>query len=103
MNLEEYSQLDGVALAELVRRGKALPSELAELALAAIDKLNPSLNAVIETYPERVGMQTKDGDSCAPLAGVPMLLKDTGATDKARPRPAARVSGVVISQPRIPT
>ncbi len=82
MNLEEYSQLDGVALAELVRRGEALPSELAKLALAAIEKLNPSLNAVIETYPERAGMQFSDVDASAPLAGVPMLLKDTGATDK---------------------
>ena len=84
MNLAEYSQLDGVALAELVRQREALPSELAELALAAIETLNPSLNAVIETYPERVEMQFSDGGSSAALAGVPMLLKDTGATDKGK-------------------
>ncbi|MDB2351925.1 amidase [Luminiphilus sp.] len=84
MNLAEYSQLDGVALAELVRQREALPSELAELALAAMQTLNPSLNAVIETYPERVEMQFSDGGSSAALAGVPMLLKDTGATDKGK-------------------
>ena len=57
MNLLEYSRLDGLALNELVHKGQVLPGELAELALRAIEQLNPRLNAVIESYPERAKTQ----------------------------------------------
>ena len=75
MRLDEYAGLDGVGLAELLGRGEVRPRELAELALAAIEKLNPKLKAVIETYPEV--LDGLDGRTLPlPYAGVPSLHKD---------------------------
>jgi len=54
MNLEKYFQHDGLGLAELVRREKITAKELADVFLAAVEKFNPKINAVIETYTERV-------------------------------------------------
>jgi amidase len=72
MTPEEYSRYDAVALSELVRRGDVTPSELAQTALAAIAAVNPRINAVVETFPERAASATAAG----PLGGVPFLRKD---------------------------
>ncbi|MGI9287752.1 MAG: amidase [Pseudomonadales bacterium] len=81
MKLTEYAQYDGLGLAQLVRHGEISAQELAACATQAIVLLNPKLNAVIETYGERI----MDADNCItpdmPFAGVPFLLKDTGATE----------------------
>ena len=50
MNLAEYGSYDAVGLAELVRKKQVSPTELAKTALAAIDKVNPKLNAVAEFF-----------------------------------------------------
>jgi amidase len=84
MKLSEYSRLDATELAELVHQGDILPGELATLALAAIEQLNPALNAVIECYAERAYTTGLNQQTTAPLAGVPMLLKDTGAAEKGK-------------------
>ncbi|HJP52234.1 MAG TPA: hypothetical protein QF611_14485 [Pseudomonadales bacterium] len=47
MKLSEYASYDGLGLAELVRQGDITPRELADLALAAIEQLNPKINAVV--------------------------------------------------------
>lgn len=83
MKLAEYSKFDGVALAKLVRCGDITPKELAKLSLSAIAQLNPKLNAVLETYPERA-LGNINEDLHLPLAGVPMLLKDTGTADQGK-------------------
>ena len=54
MHLAEYSQYDGLGLAELVRKKEVTCKELGELLLDGVEKVNPQINAVIETYPERV-------------------------------------------------
>jgi len=54
MKLEEYAGYDGLGLAELVARREVTPRELAAQALAGIEKVNPRLNAIIETFPERL-------------------------------------------------
>ncbi len=72
MTLDEYSRYDAVGLSELVRRREVSPSELAQTALAAIEAVNPKINAVVETFPERVASATGLG----PLGGVPFVRKD---------------------------
>jgi amidase len=74
MNLAEYASYDGLGLAELVRRKEIAPRELCHLALQAIEKLNPQLNAVIETFPERAGSAMPN--TPGPFLGVPFLVKD---------------------------
>jgi len=73
MNLTEYASHDALGLADLVRRKEVTPRELCHLALQAIEKLNPHLNAVIETFPERADTALA---SAGPFAGVPFLVKD---------------------------
>ncbi len=72
MTLDEYSRNDALGLAELVRRGEVSTTELAQTALAAIAAVNPKINAVVETFPERAAGATASG----PLGGVPFLRKD---------------------------
>ncbi len=99
MKLDSYTTLDATALAELVRRGEATPAALAEAALAAVEAVNGTLHAVVETYPERAAGAAPPGGAApagarsagappagAPFAGVPFLLKDFGAAEAGRPQ-----------------
>jgi amidase len=61
LKLEEYVRYDAVGLAELVRWGELSARELAETALAAIAAVNPRINAVVETFPERVAPAKAQG------------------------------------------
>jgi amidase len=72
MTLDEYSSYDAVGLSELVRRRDVSPRELAQTALSAIAAVNPTINAVVETFPERAASPQGSG----PLGGVPFLRKD---------------------------
>ena len=75
MDLHEYATFDAVGLAELIDTKQVAPRELAECALAATDKLNPDLTAVVQIYDERIaGMD--DSVPAGPFAGVPTMVKD---------------------------
>src|SRR5512136_1020062 len=84
MNLNEYSSCDGIALGELVRKRELLPSELASLFLKAVEKVNPSINAVIEVYSDRIKNIDDHAISTGPFPGVPFLMKDIGAGESGR-------------------
>lgn len=78
MKLEEYASYDALGLADLVRRKAVQPAELRDLAMRAIELLNPTLNAIVGTTPhEAEASLTRVADS-APFAGVPFLIKDLG-------------------------
>jgi amidase len=67
--------------AELVRSGELPARELVEASLAAIDRLNDELNAVVTRCDERALAEAdavQAGDE-RPLAGVPLLVKDLAA------------------------
>jgi amidase len=72
----EYAAHDALGLAALVAGGQVSAKELALAAAAAIDAVNPSINAVVETYPDRIeGLDERTlGDG--PFRGVPFLIKD---------------------------
>src|SRR4051795_13187857 len=72
---DDLSQLDATAQAALVRDGEAKPVELVEAAIARIEKLNPTLNAVVTPIFER-GLDEARSGPTGPFAGVPYLLKD---------------------------
>lgn len=81
MKLDEYARYDGLGLADLVRRGEISSSELAEVALSAIAKVNSKVNAVIETYDDFNKNLAPDNKNNASFHGVPFLLKDIGSHD----------------------
>ena len=78
MDVRDLWRLDATAQAELVQAREVTPLELADAAIARIEKLNPLINAVITPLFDRAREQAADPPwpSDAPFAGVPMLVKD---------------------------
>ena len=74
--LTEYAAYDALGLAALVASGQVSPRELALTAAAAIAAVNPSLNAVVETYPDRIEGLDERTLGPGPFRGVPFLIKD---------------------------
>jgi amidase len=75
------------ALAEAIRRRELSSRELLEHYLARVERLNPTLNAVVTLDVDRARRAADDADSAlargdviGPLHGVPMTIKDTYET-----------------------
>ncbi len=78
--LPGYEGWDPPGVAARIRTGDVGAREVAEAAIARIERRNPSLNAVIHETFER-GLASIDGGvGDGPFAGVPFLLKDLGQT-----------------------
>jgi amidase len=75
----EYSSFDSMGLADLVRRREVKPIELVDAAIERIERLNPTLNAVITPLFEQARMAAAGDLPQGPFTGVPYLLKDIGA------------------------
>ncbi len=73
---DQFSHLDAVGQAELVRRGEVQPIELVDAAIRRIERLNPLLNAVITPLFDKARAQVTAGLPDGPFRGVPFLLKD---------------------------
>jgi amidase len=76
MHLKDYASYDGLGLARLVARKEVSPKELAKTALAALEKINPEVNCVVETYADRIGGLRGSTLGDGPFRGVPFLMKD---------------------------
>jgi amidase len=77
--------MDATDQAALVRRGEATARELVEAAIARVEALNPTLNAVIHTRFDRA-LDEADGISVdGPFAGVPFLVKDAVCHEAGEP------------------
>ncbi len=75
-NLDEIAFLDATAQAELIRNKETTPTELVEAAIERIERLNPSLNAVITPMYEQARATAAGPIPVGPFAGVPFLMKD---------------------------
>ncbi|MBA2543251.1 MAG: amidase, partial [Deltaproteobacteria bacterium] len=67
---------DATALAERVFRGDVHPTELVESAIAAIEKVNPKLNAVIHRMYDQARAAAKAPLPQGVFRGVPFVVKD---------------------------
>jgi amidase len=76
LSFDEYAALDGSALAELIRRRDVSAAEVRDVALAAIERFNPSLNAVLEVLRDASARDVATLTPDAPFAGVPFLIKE---------------------------
>jgi len=78
----ELGNFDATTQAELVRKGEVTPVELVDAAIERIERLNPTLNAVItpmfEHARDAAAKLPAEGGGM-PLAGVPYLMKDLAA------------------------
>lgn len=77
--IAEYAELDGLALAGLVRSGQVSALELVEEAIRRAEALNPQLNAVVYRMYDEARAQAVTVPRDATFAGVPFMLKDMTA------------------------
>jgi amidase len=83
MDREDLAFAGAAAQAELVRRGEVSSSELVELHLERIERLEPELNAFRVVMAERALADARQADARRaagderPLLGVPIAVKDT--------------------------
>jgi amidase len=76
MRRDEYAGMDALAIAAAVRTGQVSALEVTEAAIAAIEALNPRLNALVLKDFERARQAAGQVLRSSPLAGVPFLIKD---------------------------
>lgn len=72
----DYSSYDGLGLAELVRTREVSSSEVADAAFAAVERVNPALNAVVREMHDDARSSISRGLPEGPFTGVPMVVKD---------------------------
>jgi amidase len=72
----DYAKYDGVGLADLVARGEVSAAELLEAAIAVVERLNPTLNAVVHKHYDAARAAIATGLPPGRLRGAPFLLKD---------------------------
>jgi len=76
VNSSELAFMDATAQAELVRQKEIKPIELVEAAIERIERLNPTLNAVVTPMYEEARAVASGELPDGPFIGVPFLLKD---------------------------
>jgi amidase len=76
MTLSEYAAHDALGLAGLIATRQVSPKELAAAAARAIDAVDDRVNAVVETYPDRIDDLDERTLGSGPFRGVPFLMKD---------------------------
>jgi amidase len=76
ISFNDYTSYDGLGLAELVTRKELKPEELVATALAAVEKVNPELNAVVQTLSPQAEAEIRGGLPQGRLTGVPFLIKE---------------------------
>jgi len=74
--LDDLTNLDATAQAELIRKKKVQPTDLVEAAIQRIESLNPALNAVVTPMYAYARQQALGPIPEGPFSGVPFLLKD---------------------------
>src|SRR6266852_5702543 len=80
--MEDLWRLSAADIAALIRSKKVSAKQTASAALARLDAVNPSINAVVDHRPEDVLAQAAAidaaiarGEAVGPLAGVPVTVK----------------------------
>jgi amidase len=78
----EYDKYDAIGLADLVRKRQVQPSELVDEAITRIEKMNPTVNAIITPMFDEARTAAKGVVTEGPFKGVPFLMKDALALYK---------------------
>jgi amidase len=76
ISLNDYTDHDGLGLAELVATKQVTAHELFETAVAAIERINSRINAVCRTLPGDAEKAISAGLPRGPFTGVPFLTKE---------------------------
>jgi amidase len=76
MNVSDYMAQDAVGLADLIARREVSASEVLDAAMARLNAVNPTLNAVVRTLESEARSAIAAGLPQGPFSGVPYLIKD---------------------------
>src|SRR5262245_31748150 len=83
MASSDLCQLSAQEMAAAVRTRQVSPVELIDAVLAAVERLNPAINAFCLLLPEQARAAAREaeaavlrGDTLPPLHGVPLSVKD---------------------------
>jgi amidase len=88
---QQLEGLDALELANLVKNGDVQPSELLETAVTRAEKVNPQLNAIVTPMFELAREATRQEIPAGKFAGVPFLIKESGAFAGVRHSSGCRV------------
>ncbi|HEX6392740.1 MAG TPA: amidase [Acidimicrobiales bacterium] len=83
--MDDVLWLDATGQAELIAKGEVKARDLAESAIARIEKLDGSINAVIHRRFDRAMAEIDAGLPAGPFSGVPILIKDLYADSAGDP------------------
>jgi amidase len=72
----EYTNYDGLGLAELIATKQISPPELFSAVRQRVEALNPRVNALCHLFFDKAEVQIKEGLRTGPFRGVPFALKD---------------------------
>lgn len=73
---DELTGYDALALGELIENGEVKPTELVEITIKRIERVNPKLNAVIHKMYDQAREIAEKERTHGFFGGVPFLLKD---------------------------
>jgi len=73
--MDEFYNHDGMALAELIRKGEITAEELLDVIVNRIERLNPKLNAIEQMNIELAREKARQGLPEGPFKGVPSFIK----------------------------
>ncbi|GGA75816.1 amidase [Ornithinibacillus halotolerans] len=76
MDLRTYVTLDATEMAHLVQKKEVTPKELVELSIQQMEKVNPTLNAVIHDRKEKALQEAENRKVGTGFSGIPFLLKN---------------------------
>lgn len=76
MKFTEYSALDALALADLVRKGDVSPAELLQIATQTAGRIHDEFNILTHLAQDRPNALINELNKQAIFAGVPFLVKD---------------------------
>ncbi|HJN61509.1 MAG TPA: amidase, partial [Alphaproteobacteria bacterium] len=86
MSFPEYEDLDGLALAALVRNKEITPGEIIEEAIRRAEALNPELNFLcFDAFDEGRRMAADPALPDGPFKGVPWLVKELATAWEGQP------------------
>jgi len=74
--MDDYGECDATELAARVARNDVSPLQLVELAIAAIERVNPQLNGIVHRMYDDARARAQAPLPDGPFRGVPMLVKD---------------------------
>ena len=97
IGMDDLTSQSATRLAELIRTRAVSPVEVVTAHLQRIQRMNPSLNAIVTLAPDALERAREAetiimrGDDLGPLHGVPLTIKDTIATQALRTTSGSRL------------